>query len=78
MKSAATLFAFAAALALTACGERPQTMSAAAAKKADGQAWQITDNGYLAPGWTPGDQASWEAQLKKRAQSQNDFALTTK
>lgn len=66
--------AAAAAFALAACGEKPQEISASAAKKADGQAWQINDNGYITPGWTPGDQASWEAQLKKRAQGQNDFA----
>ena len=62
------------AIALAGCGERVQTIPVGAAKKSDSAAWQITDNGFIAPGWTPGDQASWDAQLKKRAQSQNDFA----
>ena len=62
------------AIALAGCGERVQTIPVGSAKKADGAAWQITDNGFIAPGWTPGNEASWDAQLKKRAQSQNDFA----
>lgn len=74
MRLAAALGVASVAVALVACGEKPQAISASAAKKADGQAWQINDNGYIAPGWTPGDQASWEAQMKKRAQGQNDFA----
>ena len=63
-------------IALAGCGERVQTIPVGAAKKADSAAWQITDNGFVAPGWTPGDEASWDAQLKKRAQSQNDFATS--
>ncbi len=61
-------------LVLSACGERVQTLPAGGAKKADARAFQITDNGYLAPGWTPGNEASWDAQIKARAQAQNDFA----
>ncbi len=60
--------------ALVACGEKVQTMPVGGAKKAHGQPWQITDNGYLAPGWKPGDEASWNAQLTQRAQGQNDYA----
>ena len=62
------------AIVLAGCGERVQTIPVGAAKKADGASWQITDNGFVAPGWTPGNEASWDAQLKKRAQAQNDFA----
>ena len=61
------------AIALAGCGERVQTIPVGAAKKSDSPTWQITDNGFIAPGWTPGDQASWDAQLKKRAQAQNDY-----
>ena len=57
-----------------ACGETVQTIPSATARKADSAAWQIKDNGFIAPGWTPGDQQSWNEQLKKRAQAQNDFA----
>ena len=68
------LAALSATLALAGCGERVQTIPVGTAKKTDSAAWQITDNGFLAAGWTPGDQASWDAQMKKRAQGQNDYA----
>ena len=29
---------------------------------------------YNAPGWVASDQAAWEAQLRARAQAQNDYA----
>lgn len=63
------------AMILGACGERVQTIPVGAAKKSDGKAWEASNSVYLAPGWTPGDQASWDAQLRNRAQAQNDFAL---
>lgn len=59
---------------MAGCGEQVQTIPVGTQKKADSVAWQIKDNGYVAPGWTPGNEASWDAQLKKRAQAQNDFA----
>jgi hypothetical protein len=59
---------------LAGCGERVQTIPVGAEKKAVARSFEIADNGYVAPGWTPGDEASWDAQLKKRAQAQNDFA----
>ena len=61
-------------VALSGCGERVQTIPVGSAKKADSAAWQITDNGYLASGWKPGDEASWNAQLTQRTQGQNDYA----
>jgi len=68
------IVAAAAVLVLAACGERAQTMPVAGSKKAGTPEWQITDNGYLAPGWTPGNEASWAAQITKRTQAQNDYA----
>lgn len=62
------------AVLLAGCGESVQTIPVAGDKKADARSFQITDNGYIAPGWTPGNESSWDAQLKKRAQAQNDFA----
>jgi hypothetical protein len=62
------------AVAVAGCGEKAQTLPAGSAKKSDGPTWQIKDNGFIASGWTPGNEASWEAQLKKRAQGQNDFS----
>lgn len=63
---------------LAACGETVQTIPVGKSTRVDKQSWQIKDNGFLAPGWTPGNEASWDAQLKKRAQAQNDFATTQK
>ena len=58
------------ALALAGCSEKPQAVSA---RKADGKAWEISPNGYIAQGWKPGDQASWQQQIEQRAQSQNEY-----
>ena len=62
------------AFALAACGERTQTMSADS-KKPDAPGWKGGGNpAYNAPGWVASDQAAWEAQLRARAQAQNDYA----
>lgn len=66
------------ALMTTACGERVQTVASGSEKKADTPGWQSNISAFRAPGWTPGDRASWEAQLRNRAQGQNDFAVPTK
>ena len=63
-----------AALALAACGEKVQTVPVGSAKKTDAQVWQTQDKRFLAPGWTPGDEGSWNAQMANRAQGQNDYA----
>ena len=62
------------ALVLVGCGEKVQTIPVGGARKADAPVWQTKDTRYLAPGWTPGDQNSWNAQLANRAQGQNDYA----
>lgn len=54
------------------CGEKAQTASAA--KKADAHAWEGSQGGNLAEGWKPGDQAGWEAQMRTRAQGQNEYS----
>jgi hypothetical protein len=61
-------------LLLAACGEKVQTIPVGTERKVDGQPWQNKDTRYLAPGWTPGDEHSWNAQLTNRAQGQNDYA----
>ena len=68
------LLAMAVPLVLAACGEKVQTAPSAGDRKVDSQAWQNNDTRYLAPGWKPGDQNSWNAQLVDRAQAQNDYA----
>jgi hypothetical protein len=67
--SSLAIFSF----ALAGCGEKVQTLSATE-RKVDSQAWQNNDTRYLAPGWKPGDQNSWNSHLVDRAQGQNDYA----
>ena len=56
---------------LAACSEQAQT---AGGRKADAKAWDAAKDGYVVPGWKSGDQASWEAQMHNRAQTQNEYA----
>jgi hypothetical protein len=63
-----------ASIAFAGCGEKVQTIPVGSARKADSQPWQNQDKRFLAPGWTPGDEASWNAQMANRAQGQNDYA----
>ena len=64
--------AVAGAAALSACTEKPQTLSSGV--KVDAAAFQGTGLPYAVPGWKQGDKASWEQQLKTRTQNQNDYA----
>jgi len=69
---------------LAACGEKPQTN--AEGVKLDSAPWTGTANGaqkegggtaFTAPGWKVGDKASWQEQLKTRAQNgQNEYTRT--
>ncbi len=63
-------------LGLAACGEKPQTSGT---RKADLSPVQGTaDVAYTAPGWKAGDAASWEAQMKARAQfGQNEYSRSS-
>ena len=55
--------------ALTACGEKAQTLGA----KNDATAYSGAANSFVAPGWTAGDKNSWEQHLRARGQyGQND------
>jgi hypothetical protein len=65
------VLAAAIALSQVACGEKPQTVTA---RKADTKVWASTENAFAVPGWKTGDQASWEEQIRNRAQAQNDYA----
>ena len=66
-----TLIVLALAAGLAACGEKPQT---AATKKSDTKPWEASQSEFVASGWKAGDQASWEAQMKARAQGQNEYS----
>ena len=60
------------AVAVAGCGEKPQT--ATTQKKSDAKAWEGAQGGNVAAGWTPGDKASWEDQMRARAQNQNEYS----
>ncbi|WP_341886905.1 hypothetical protein [Variovorax sp. YR752] len=66
-----TLIVLALAAGLAACGEKPQT---ATAKKSDSKPWEAAQNSFVTGDWKAGDQASWEAQMKARAQGQNEYS----
>ncbi len=55
----------AASVALSACGEKPQT---AAGVKRDTAAFEGPASAFTAPGWKAGDKKSWEQQLRARGQ----------
>jgi hypothetical protein len=65
------------AVALVACGEKPQTIDASSARKSDEPAWAVSNTAepaFAAPGWkTTGDKAAWEQQIRQRGQAQNDY-----
>jgi hypothetical protein len=68
------LSAAAAVVLVAACGERVQTIPRGGERKADTAVWETKDKRFLAPGWSPGDEKSWNAHLVDRAQGQNDYA----
>jgi hypothetical protein len=76
MKAGVTMLALAALLA--GCAEKPQTVT----KKVDAQPWEGARDPFVASGWKAGDRASWEAQMRNRAQGQDEYtrapAATTK
>jgi hypothetical protein len=62
---------------LAACGEREQAMGNS--KRRDVQPeWKSSRSTTIAPGYTPGDKEAWEAQLRQRAQFQNDYSASLK
>jgi hypothetical protein len=60
-----------AVLALAACSEAPQEIGSAGAGQAP--AFQGTGTAYQAPGWKPGDDKAWEAQIKQRNKGQDEY-----
>lgn len=71
-RAALVSLAAVALLALGACTERVQTAEPSA-KRPDAKAWEAAQTRSVAPGWKPGDQASWEAQMRSRNQAQNEY-----
>ena len=64
-----------AALLLAACGEKAQTLDTSS-KKPDAAPWAAASasSPFNAAGWSGGDKAAWEAQIRTRNQGQNDYA----
>ena len=60
---------------LAACGERSQAMGEGR-DHGDAAPWEGSRHGNVAGGWTPGDQASWQKQIKARNQAQNEYNRT--
>lgn len=74
MKRALSTLAMGGVVALAGCGERPQALDHAAAARHDTKASQGAQNAFVAAGWTPGDDSSWQTQLRTRAQQgQNEY-----
>jgi hypothetical protein len=67
---------FATAALMLGCSEEPQTAGGAAGQ-GEAASWKGAQNPYVAPGWTTGDQASWEQQMRSRMQGQNEYSRTT-
>ena len=63
------------AVSIAACGEKPQT---AGTRKVDVSPTQGALAAYTAPGWKAGDATSWEAQMKRRSEGQNEYTRTAR
>lgn len=63
-------------VALSGCGEKPQTNAVA---KSVVPAYMGAQDPFVAPGWKPGDKHSWEMALQSRAlNTQNEYSRITK
>jgi hypothetical protein len=68
--------ALAALLALAACGSDPGNR-APGERSPDTKSWDAAQNQYVVSGWKSGDEKSWEEQLRRRAQGQNEYTRVT-
>ena len=69
------LFLMAALVGLAACSEKPQVSGG---KRVDQQAYAGSQFGNVDPAWKMGDQASWEQQIVRRTQGQNEHSRVTR
>ena len=67
------LLALVCAVLLAACGGSSGKAEQAASKKAVQPAWEAAADPFVAPGWKSGDKPSWQEQITKRAQGQNEY-----
>jgi hypothetical protein len=65
----------AATLGLAGCAERDQIGASTRAYqgKADNPSWNNAPLSYEQAKWTQGDRASWEAEIKTRQLTQNEY-----
>ncbi len=63
-----------ASLMLAACSETPQTTTA---RKSDDKPWEAAASPYAVQGYQGGNLATWEQQMKSRAQGQNEYNRIT-
>ena len=68
----AGLCAAALLMPLSGCGEKSQDLGTS--RKADSAPWSSTPTAFTAPGWSGGDKAAWEAQMRTRSQGQNEYS----
>ncbi len=59
-------------VALGACSQKPQTLTQTGAPAAEAP-WMGGKPAFTAAGWTVGDQASWQREIDRRAQAQNEY-----
>jgi hypothetical protein len=59
-------------LMLGACGEIDQSRSTSGSKS-DTHAYQGAHNPHVVKGWTVGNKASWESQMRTRSLTQNEY-----
>ncbi len=69
MKRHPMVVAAVAALALSACTEKPQMLGS---NPNDEQPYAGSKYPYAAPGWNAGDKKSWQEQLRVRTQRGQD------
>ncbi len=70
----ATALVGALVLAVSACGEKPQTQGAS---KTDANPYVGTGSNFASPGWKQGDKVSWEQHMRARTQNtQNEYTRT--
>jgi hypothetical protein len=75
MKRTALILAAAAAV-LAGCGEPDQSKTTDNTNRSDVVPWKGANNPYVAKGWNPGNQGSWENQIRSRGQLQNEYTRT--
>ena len=69
------LLILALAIGMAACSEKPQVVGG---KKADQKASEGSQFGNVDPAWKVGDQGSWDQQIQRRTQGQNEHARITR